>query len=93
MRDPISAAAPEGSSDADDLARLGYRQELRRDLGSLSAFAAGFSYVSAWMEYFPVIGVASALAVGLGMFVATQRPSEGRVAVGRARESSASLLS
>ena len=45
------------------------------------------------MEYFPVIGVASALAVGLAVFVATQRPSGGRVTVSRARESSASLLS
>ncbi|AUX44669.1 amino acid permease [Sorangium cellulosum] len=41
-----AAAAAADQSDAEDLARLGYRQELKRDLGSLSAFAAGFSYVS-----------------------------------------------
>ena len=29
-----------------DLARLGYKQELDRSLGSFSSFAAGFSYIS-----------------------------------------------
>ena len=33
-------------NDSDDLARFGYRQELDRTLGSFSAFAAGFSYLS-----------------------------------------------
>ena len=33
-------------SDSRDLATLGYKQELRRALGSFSAFAAGFSYLS-----------------------------------------------
>jgi urea carboxylase system permease len=32
--------------DSADLARFGYRQELDRRLGSFSAFAAGFSYIS-----------------------------------------------
>jgi len=32
--------------DAQDLATFGYRQELNRTLGSFSAFAAGFSYMS-----------------------------------------------
>jgi hypothetical protein len=32
--------------DSQDLARQGYRQELDRTLGSFSAFAAGFSYLS-----------------------------------------------
>src|SRR5947208_1941910 len=32
--------------DSQDLAREGYRQELDRSLGSFSAFAAGFSYLS-----------------------------------------------
>ncbi|WP_437774486.1 amino acid permease [Sorangium sp. So ce1097] len=73
MRDPISTRAPregraaddadlaaESRSDAEDLARLGYRQELKRDLGSLSAFAAGFSYVSILTTVFQlfVIGYA-----------------------------------
>ena len=29
-----------------DLAQFGYKQELDRSLGSFSAFAAGFSYIS-----------------------------------------------
>ena len=33
-------------SDSTDLARFGYRQELKRSLGSFSSFAAGFSYIS-----------------------------------------------
>ena len=33
-------------SDAADLARFGYRQQLDRTLGGFSAFAAGFSYLS-----------------------------------------------
>jgi len=35
-----------GSTDRDDLAAFGYRQELDRRLGSFSSFAAGFSYIS-----------------------------------------------
>jgi urea carboxylase system permease len=34
------------SSDADELARFGYKQELDRSLGLFSSFAAGFSYIS-----------------------------------------------
>jgi urea carboxylase system permease len=34
------------TDDTQDLARQGYRQELDRTLGSFSAFAAGFSYLS-----------------------------------------------
>ncbi len=34
------------STDAGDLARFGYRQELDRTLGRFSSFAAGFSYIS-----------------------------------------------
>ena len=33
-------------SDEEDLARLGYRQELGRTLGSFSTFAAGFAFIS-----------------------------------------------
>jgi urea carboxylase system permease len=33
-------------TDNNDLARFGYRQELKRSLGSFSSFAAGFSYIS-----------------------------------------------
>jgi urea carboxylase system permease len=35
-----------GSTDGDDLAAFGYRQELDRRLGGFSSFAAGFSYIS-----------------------------------------------
>ena len=34
------------SSDTEELARLGYKQELNRSLGLFSSFAAGFSYIS-----------------------------------------------
>jgi urea carboxylase system permease len=39
---------PRGASrgDSDELAGFGYKQELDRSLGSFSAFAAGFSYIS-----------------------------------------------
>lgn len=33
-------------TDHNDLARFGYRQELKRSMGSFSSFAAGFSYIS-----------------------------------------------
>jgi urea carboxylase system permease len=39
------ATAP-GSSDIEELAKFGYKQELDRSLGSFSSFAAGFSYIS-----------------------------------------------
>jgi len=38
--------APPAHADTDDLAGFGYKQELDRSLGSFSAFAAGFSYIS-----------------------------------------------
>ncbi len=40
--------SPKGSArgDSDELAGFGYKQELDRSLGSFSAFAAGFSYIS-----------------------------------------------
>src|ERR1700712_1879300 len=37
---------PATRQDHEDLAGLGYQQELRRDLGSFASFAAGFSFVS-----------------------------------------------
>jgi urea carboxylase system permease len=45
---PSGHLPPAGSAAADsqDLATFGYRQELARTLGSFSAFAAGFSYIS-----------------------------------------------
>src|SRR5947209_8116160 len=35
-----------GHTDSNELAGLGYKQELDRSLGSFSSFAAGFSYIS-----------------------------------------------
>ncbi|MGH3719482.1 MAG: amino acid permease [Pseudonocardiaceae bacterium] len=43
MSTPIPTAAP---PDADDLASLGYTQQLHRGLGPFSSFASGFSFVS-----------------------------------------------
>ena len=34
------------TTDADELAKFGYKQELDRSLGLFSSFAAGFSYIS-----------------------------------------------
>jgi hypothetical protein len=34
------------SSDTDELAKFGYKQELDRSLGLFSSFAAGFTYIS-----------------------------------------------
>lgn len=45
------------SNDSERLALLGYRQELRRDLGPFASFAAGFSFVSVLttvFEMFPL---------------------------------------
>ena len=36
----------EAARDAADLARFGYKQELRRTLGVFSSFAVAFSYIS-----------------------------------------------
>jgi urea carboxylase system permease len=38
--------APKTGADSSELAGFGYKQELDRSLGSFSAFAAGFSYIS-----------------------------------------------
>src|SRR5437763_514004 len=38
--------AHEASSDEADLARFGYKQELKRSLGGFSTFAVAFSYIS-----------------------------------------------
>ena len=47
---------------ADDLAALGYKQELRRGVGSFASFAAGFSFVSILTTVFQLFG----LGFGLG---------------------------
>src|SRR5919199_3357427 len=42
----LISSTPTGGPDAEDLRRIGYRQELHRRLGWFSSFAAGFSFVS-----------------------------------------------
>jgi amino acid transporter len=55
--------------DSADLARFGYRQELRRSLGGFSSFAVAFSYIS------PSTGIFTLFALGLttlgGVFIWT----------------------
>ena len=55
------SASPEVSHDRDaaDLARFGYRQELKRSLGTFSSFAVAFSYIS------PSTGIFTLFALGL----------------------------
>jgi amino acid transporter len=66
------SVSPEVASqdrDAADLARFGYRQELRRSLGTFSSFAVAFSYIS------PSTGIFTLFALGLttigGVFIWT----------------------
>src|SRR5256884_5975281 len=49
----------EAARDAADLARFGYKQELRRTLGVFSSFAVAFSYIS------PSTGIFTLFALGL----------------------------
>ncbi len=53
---------PKSLDDAGDLATFGYRQELDRRLGSFSAFAAGFSYLSILTGVFQVFPLGFAAA-------------------------------
>jgi amino acid transporter len=59
----------EQQHDAADLARFGYKQELRRGLGQFSSFAVAFSYIS------PSTGIFTLFALGLttlgGVFIWT----------------------
>src|SRR5881409_599414 len=48
-------------ADIRDLARFGYKQELRRALGVYSSFAVAFSYIS------PSTGIFTLYALGLGL--------------------------
>src|SRR5437660_8767598 len=55
------------SRDEEDLARFGYKQELRRSLGVFSSFAVAFSYIS------PSTGIFALFYLGLttvgGVFI------------------------
>ena len=54
-------------SDKNDLARFGYRQELKRSIGSFSSFAAGFSYISILTGLFQMFHLGYGVA-GPGFF-------------------------
>ncbi|MEV8098113.1 APC family permease [Kitasatospora sp. NPDC085879] len=58
---PQAPHAPGGPADADRLAALGYRQELRRSLGVLGNISMGFAVVS------PVVGLYAVAQVGIGV--------------------------
>src|SRR5438094_6420191 len=64
LQDP---AGRETSRDEADLARFGYKQELKRSLGGFSSFAVAFSYIS------PSTGIFALFALGLisvgGVFI------------------------
>jgi amino acid transporter len=49
-----------GERDSADLAQFGYKQELKRGLGTFSSFAVAFSYIS------PSTGIFTLFALGLG---------------------------
>ena len=67
------SASPDVSSsherDSADLATFGYKQELKRSLGTFSSFAVAFSYIS------PSTGIFTLFALGLitigGVFIWT----------------------
>src|SRR5256712_855514 len=67
MVDIRDETPPEASRDEADLARFGYKQELRRSLGVFSSFAVAFSYIS------PSTGIFTLFALGLttvgGVFI------------------------
>ncbi|HUQ67556.1 MAG TPA: amino acid permease [Flavitalea sp.] len=54
-------------ADNNDLARFGYRQELKRSMGSFSSFAAGFSYISILTGLFQMFHLGYGVA-GPGFF-------------------------
>ncbi len=57
----MSVSDPAQHADAQDLARFGHKQELRRVLGIYSSFAVAFSYIS------PSTGIFTLYATGLGI--------------------------
>src|SRR6266852_4479859 len=67
MVDIRDETPPEASRDEADLARFGYKKELRRTLGVFSSFAVAFSYIS------PSTGIFTLFALGLttigGVFI------------------------
>src|SRR6476646_2677625 len=56
---PVQPVPSDSARDAADLARFGYKQELKRTLGTFSSFAVAFSYIS------PSTGIFTLYALGL----------------------------
>lgn len=50
-------SSAEARRDEEELARFGYRQELRRSLGLFSSFAVAFSYISPSTGIFALWGL------------------------------------
>src|ERR1700677_4468292 len=69
MSADISSSESSSERDSADLARFGYKQELKRSLGLFSSFAVAFSYIS------PSTGIFTLFALGLttlgGVFIWT----------------------
>jgi urea carboxylase system permease len=67
MAETREAVSHDAGSDAADLERFGYKQELRRTLGGFSSFAVAFAYIS------PSTGIFTLFALGLstigGVFI------------------------
>ena len=60
MAETREVMSHDAGSDAADLERFGYKQELRRTLGGFSSFAVAFAYIS------PSTGIFTLFALGLG---------------------------
>ena len=58
---PSPGLHADAERDAADLAKFGYKQELKRALGTFSSFAVAFSYIS------PSTGIFTLYALGLGI--------------------------
>jgi urea carboxylase system permease len=63
----ISDMKESPATDHNDLASFGYRQELKRSMGSFSSFAAGFSYISILTGLFQMFHLGYGVA-GPGFF-------------------------
>jgi amino acid transporter len=57
----LSVSDPTQHADVQDLARFGYKQELKRVLGVYSSFAVAFSYIS------PSTGIFTLFILGIGL--------------------------
>jgi len=61
------ATSEQAARDTADLEKFGYKQELKRGLGTFSSFAVAFSYISPSTGIFTLFGVGMA-ALGAALF-------------------------